>query len=82
MSSNLTINKAICVKLFMPIVVAAILGLVTWTLISIVGLKVDVATVKTDVKYISAQVEHINKSLQARNIHDNIIPSIATILQQ
>jgi hypothetical protein len=82
MSSNLTLNKANIARLFMPIVIAAILGLVTWTLISIVGLKVDVATVKTDVKYISAQVEHINKALQARNIHDNVIPSIATILQQ
>jgi|TARA_Y100000310_G_C20512168_1_gene729420 predicted ATP-grasp superfamily ATP-dependent carboligase len=74
-----SINKTTISKLFMPVVVAAILGLVTWTLISIVGLKVDVATVKTDVKYISAQVETINKQLQAQNIkYDTVIPAVGT----
>ena len=78
-----SINGATISKLFMPVVVAAILGLVTWTLISIVGLKVDIATVKTDVKYISAQVETINKQLQAQNIHnDNVIPAVATTHQK
>tara|TARA_B100000949_G_scaffold202066_1_gene190394 strand:+ start:808 stop:975 length:168 start_codon:yes stop_codon:yes gene_type:complete len=43
--------------------VAATIAIVGWSLINVVELKEDVATIKTDVKYISKQVDQMNAKL-------------------
>ena len=51
------------VHFFVAPIVAATIAIVGWSLINVVELKEDVATIKTDVKYISKQVDQMNAKL-------------------
>lgn len=48
------------VHFFVAPIVAATIAIVGWSLINVVELKEDVATIKADVKHISKQVDRLN----------------------
>ena len=54
----------------MALGMAAVVGIVGWALFNIVELKEDMASVKTDVKYISKTVDEISKVIAVRAIDD------------
>ena len=54
----------------MALGMAAVVGIVGWALFNIVELKEDMASVKTDVKYISKTVDEISKVVAVRAIDD------------
>ena len=47
--------------------IVAIIGIVGWSLINVVELKEDIATVKTEVKHISETVDRMSKQLALIN---------------
>ena len=47
--------------------IIAIIGIVGWSLLNVVELKEDIATVKTDVKHISKTVDEMSRQLAKNN---------------
>ena len=54
----------------MALGMAAVVGIVGWALFNIVELKEDMASVKSDVKYISKTVDEISKVVAVSAIDD------------
>ena len=51
------------VKFILAPMIAAIIAMVGWSMIQVIELKEEIATVKTDVKYISKQVDLMQEKL-------------------
>ena len=51
------------VKYILAPMTAAIVAMIGWSLINVIELKEEIATVKTDVKYISKQVDLMQEKL-------------------
>ena len=50
--------------------VAAIIAIMGWMLMTVVELKEDISTVKTDVKYITKQIDMIESKLAIREFNE------------
>ena len=55
-------NETLLQMVVTPMIVA-IIGIVGWSLINVVELKEDIATVKTEVKHISETVDRMSEQL-------------------
>ncbi len=51
------------VQMILTPMIVAIIAMIGWSLVSVIELKEDVAQVKSDVKYISKQVDHLAEKL-------------------
>ena len=51
-------------KYFLAPIITATIAIVGWSLINIIELKEDVATVKTDIKHITKQVDMISERVE------------------
>ena len=51
------------VKFILAPMIAAIIAMIGWSMIQVIELKEEIATVKTDVKYISKQVDLMQEKL-------------------
>ena len=54
------------VKNILAPMIAAIIAMIGWSMIQVIELKEEIATVKTDVKYISKQVDLMQEKLALR----------------
>lgn len=61
MASNMEHEKL--VKNILAPMTAAIIAMIGWSMIQVIELKEEIATVKTDVKYISKQVDLMQEKL-------------------
>ena len=61
-------------KFILAPMITAIIAIVCWSLVNVVELKEDMATVKTDVKHISKIVDHIQHEIKtlAKNPSENV----------
>ncbi len=61
MASNMEHEQL--VKFILAPMIAAIIAMIGWSMIQVIELKEEIATVKTDVKYISKQVDLMQEKL-------------------
>ena len=58
-------NHETLIQVVLTPMIIAIIGIVGWSLLNVVELKEDIATVKTDVKHISKTVDEMSKQLES-----------------